>query len=49
MFSLEPEGYEVRYRLGSKEGTVRMDHDPGQRIRVDHGRLVLGDGGSQTG
>lgn len=41
--SVEQEGYEVRYRLGDKEGKVRMDHDPGQRIPVDHGQLVLGD------
>lgn len=46
--SVEQEGYEVRYRLGDKEGTVRMDHDPGQRIPVDHGQLVLGDS-AQTG
>ncbi|HEX8755588.1 MAG TPA: glycine zipper 2TM domain-containing protein [Steroidobacteraceae bacterium] len=45
--SVKREGYEVRYRLGDKEGTVRMDHDPGQRIPVDHGQLVLGDS-SQT-
>jgi uncharacterized protein YcfJ len=45
--SVKREGYEVRYRLGGKEGTVRMDHDPGQRIPVDHGQLVLGDS-SQT-
>lgn len=45
--SVETEGYEVHYRLGDKEGTVRMDHDPGQRIPVDHGQLVLGDD-SQT-
>lgn len=47
--SVEPEGYRVRYRLGGKEGTVRMDHDPGQRIPVAHGQLVLGDAGSQAG
>ncbi|MGH8169889.1 MAG: glycine zipper 2TM domain-containing protein, partial [Steroidobacteraceae bacterium] len=41
--SVKREGYEVRYRLGDKEGTVRMDHDPGQRIPVDHGQLVVGD------
>lgn len=41
--SVEREGYRVRYRLGDKEGTVRMDHDPGQRIPVEHGQLVLGD------
>jgi uncharacterized protein YcfJ len=45
--SVEQEGYRVRYRLGDKEGTVRMDHDPGQRIPVDHGQLVLGNA-SQT-
>jgi len=42
--TVRPEGYEVRYRLGGKEGRVRMDHDPGQRIPVEHGQLVLGDG-----
>ena len=43
--SVKQEGYEVRYRLGDKEGTVRMDHDPGQRIPVDRdGQLLLGDG-----
>jgi uncharacterized protein YcfJ len=47
--TVEQEGYEVRYRLGGKEGTVRMDHAPGQRIPVAHGRLVLGeDAGSQA-
>ncbi|MGH8268907.1 MAG: glycine zipper 2TM domain-containing protein [Steroidobacteraceae bacterium] len=46
--SVKREGYEVRYRLGDKEGTVRMDHDPGQRIPVDHGQLVLGNAASQT-
>lgn len=45
--SVEQRGYEVRYRLGDKEGTVRMDHDPGPQIPVAHGQLVLGDG-SQT-
>ena len=46
--SVRQEGYEVRYRLGDKEGTVRMDHDPGPRIPLAHGQLVLGDS-SQTG
>lgn len=41
--SLRPEGYEVRYRLGDQEGTVRMDHDPGRRIPLEHGQLVLGE------
>lgn len=34
-------GYNVTYRLGSKQETVRMDHDPGQRIPVKDGQLVL--------
>jgi uncharacterized protein YcfJ len=46
--SVEQEGYEVRYRLGDKEGTVRMDHDPGQRIPLVNGQLVLAGGGPQT-
>jgi uncharacterized protein YcfJ len=46
--SVEPEGYRVRYRLGDEERTVRMDHDPGQRIPVVHGQLVLGEAGPQT-
>lgn len=36
-------GYEVRYRLGTHEATVRMDHDPGNRIAVRDGHLVLSD------
>lgn len=35
------DGYAVRYRLGDREGTVHMDHDPGARIPVRDGRLVL--------
>ncbi len=34
-------GYEVRYRLGDTEGTVRMDREPGERIPVRDGKLVL--------
>lgn len=34
-------GYTVRYRLKDKEGTVRMDHDPGSKIPVRDGELVL--------
>ncbi len=34
-------GYEVRYRLGGKEGKVRMDRDPGERIPVRNGKLVF--------
>jgi uncharacterized protein YcfJ len=34
-------GYEVTYRLEEKIGTVRMDYDPGARIPVRDGQLVL--------
>jgi uncharacterized protein YcfJ len=34
-------GYTVRYRLGDGEGSVHMEHDPGERIAVRNGELVL--------
>lgn len=34
-------GYQVRYRLGGKEASVKMDHDPGPRIPVHDGQLDL--------
>jgi uncharacterized protein YcfJ len=34
-------GYEVRYRLEGREASVKMDHDPGERIPVHNGQLVL--------
>src|SRR5262245_60086062 len=34
-------GYDVEYRLEGRTGTVRMDHDPGTRIPVKDGQLVL--------
>lgn len=34
-------GYEVRYRLKGKEDTVTMDHEPGDKIPVKDGQLVL--------
>jgi uncharacterized protein YcfJ len=37
----QADGYQVRYRLGDREGTVRMDHDPGRSIPVENGELVL--------
>jgi uncharacterized protein YcfJ len=43
----KPDGYEVRYRLGDQEGTVRMDQDPGQRIPVENGQLVLAHQGNR--
>jgi uncharacterized protein YcfJ len=34
-------GFEVRYRLNGQEATIKMDHDPGQRLPVRDGRVVL--------
>ena len=34
-------GYDFRYKLGDQEGTVRMDRDPGRRIPVENGELVI--------
>lgn len=34
-------GYNVTYVLGDMQGRVRMDHDPGDRIPVKDGMLVL--------
>lgn len=34
-------GYSVSYKLGDMQGQVRMDHDPGDRIPVKDGVLVL--------
>jgi uncharacterized protein YcfJ len=34
-------GFDVRYRLGDTEGSVRMDYHPGERIPVKDGELVL--------
>lgn len=38
---IERHGYDVRYRIGNEEGKVRMDHDPGDRIPLRQGQLVL--------
>jgi uncharacterized protein YcfJ len=38
---IERKGYDVRYRIGDQEGKVRMDHDPGERIPLRSGQLVL--------
>lgn len=42
-------GYEVRYRLDGREQTVRMDHDPGERLPVRDGQVVLSNGAPATG
>ena len=34
-------GYSVTYRLGDKQSVVHMDYDPGDRIPVKDGQLVL--------
>ena len=34
-------GYDVRYRLGDAHGTVRMNHNPGDRIPVEDGQLLV--------
>jgi uncharacterized protein YcfJ len=42
-------GYSVRYRLGDQEHTVKMNHDPGERIPVRDGQLVLDDAAGTKG
>ena len=37
----EQRGFDVTYRLNGKTATVKMDRDPGQRIPVRDGHLVL--------
>jgi uncharacterized protein YcfJ len=37
----KPAGFQVRYRLNGREATIKMDHDPGERIAVRDGHLVL--------
>lgn len=36
-----PDGFDVRYKLRDEIGVVRMAHDPGERIPVQDGELVL--------
>ena len=36
-------GYEVRYRYKDKEDVVHMDREPGDKIPVKNGQLVLAD------
>lgn len=37
----EPDGYDVTYVLEGRRTTVRMEHDPGARLPVEDGRVVL--------
>jgi uncharacterized protein YcfJ len=34
-------GYNVEYTIGDTHGKVRMDHDPGDKIPLQDGKLVL--------
>jgi uncharacterized protein YcfJ len=35
-------GYDVTYKIGTQQGKIRMDHDPGTQIPLDKsGQLVL--------
>jgi uncharacterized protein YcfJ len=36
-----PDGYNVKYELNGKQSTVHMDHDPGDRIPIENGHLIL--------
>lgn len=37
-------GYDVKYLIGDEPGEVRMDHDPGDVIPLEDGKLVLARG-----
>ncbi len=37
----EQDGYDVTYRLDGQEKTVRMNDDPGRRIRIEDGEPVI--------
>lgn len=37
----EQQGFDVTYRLNGKDQVVHMDHDPGKRIPVENGSLVI--------
>jgi uncharacterized protein YcfJ len=41
-------GYDVRYRYNDKEDTIRMDHEPGNKIPVKNGELVLSNPDEKT-
>ncbi|MGC3981630.1 MAG: glycine zipper 2TM domain-containing protein [Steroidobacteraceae bacterium] len=36
-----PAGYDVKVSMDGRTQTVRMDHDPGRRIPIENGQLVL--------
>lgn len=37
-------GYDVKYRIGDTPGEVRMDHDPGDTIPLEDGKLMIARG-----
>jgi uncharacterized protein YcfJ len=39
----EQDGFDVLYRIGKEEGQVRMNRDPGEKIPLRDGQLVLED------
>jgi uncharacterized protein YcfJ len=41
-------GYDVTYELDGETQTVRMQHDPGERIPVKDGELVLSEAGEDS-
>lgn len=41
-------GFDVRYRLDGREQTVRMDHDPGERLPLQDGQVVLSKANEDT-
>ena len=42
--SVKKLGYSVRYRINDQEHTIKMDHDPGEKIAVKDGQVVLDEG-----
>ncbi|MCC5793470.1 MAG: hypothetical protein JJT85_01890 [Chromatiales bacterium] len=38
---IESPGYYVTYLLDGQQRVVRLDHDPGKRLLVEDGRLIL--------
>ncbi|MFD1803173.1 glycine zipper 2TM domain-containing protein [Mixta tenebrionis] len=42
-------GYDVTYKIGDRQGKIRMENDPGTRIPLDrNGQLILNDSDSRT-
>jgi uncharacterized protein YcfJ len=41
-------GYDVKYRIDDTPGEVRMDHDPGDTIPLEDGKLVIARGPAES-